>query len=223
MTAFFSHILDNSLLYQMRKVHFFFPLNLKNRLLKPCKNETPVKGDELAREFYLYRISLCHLFQVNGKSYPQAKLLLGQMGALHPANRLAAYITGRLRPSVLDLSTLSTVISKVASNAKVAASRKPRTLLPSTSNSKTAPSGTTTNHPGKNLKAFVPAKRPIGKLYYTHVLERPMTWCWAVDTVMEVVKIREIKNLTLFLLLMFILLEFFFYFLVTLLMIYSTR
>lgn len=146
----------------MEKVNFFFPLNLKNRLLKPCKNETPVKGDELAREFYLYRISLCHLFQVNGKSYPQAKLLLGQMGALHPANRLAAYITGRLRPSVLDLSTLSTVISKVASNAKVAASRKPRTLLPSTSNSKTASSsGTTTNRPGKNLKAFVPAKRPI--------------------------------------------------------------
>ncbi|XP_058397284.1 MAX gene-associated protein isoform X7 [Diceros bicornis minor] len=100
--------------------------------------------------------------KVNGKSYPQAKLLLGQMGALHPANRLAAYITGRLRPSVLDLSTLSTVISKVASNAKVAASRKPRTLLPSTSNSKTASSsGTTTNRPGKHLKAFVPAKRPI--------------------------------------------------------------
>ncbi|XP_064230943.1 MAX gene-associated protein isoform X5 [Aotus nancymaae] len=102
------------------------------------------------------------LIQVNGKSYPQAKLLLGQMGALHPANRLAAYITGRLRPSVLDLSTLSTVISKVASNAKVAASRKPRTLLPSTSNSKMASSsGTPTNRPGKNLKAFVPAKRPI--------------------------------------------------------------
>ncbi|XP_027631607.1 MAX gene-associated protein isoform X5 [Tupaia chinensis] len=102
------------------------------------------------------------LIQVNGKSYPQAKLLLGQMGALHPANRLAAYITGRLRPSVLDLSTLSTVISKVASNAKVAASRKPRTLLPSTSNSKMASSsGATTNRTGKNLKAFVPAKRPI--------------------------------------------------------------
>ncbi|XP_059117158.1 MAX gene-associated protein isoform X1 [Peromyscus eremicus] len=101
------------------------------------------------------------LIQVNGKSYPQAKLLLGQMGALHPANRLAAYITGRLRPSVLDLSTLSTVISKVASNAKVAASRKPRTLLPSTSNSKMASSGPATNRSGKNQKAFVPAKRPI--------------------------------------------------------------
>ncbi|XP_069861787.1 MAX gene-associated protein [Dipodomys merriami] len=101
------------------------------------------------------------LIQVNGKNYPQAKLLLGQMGALHPANRLAAYITGRLRPSVLDLSTLSTVISKVASNAKVAVSRKPRTLLPSTSNSKMASSGTTAHRSGKNPKAFVPAKRPI--------------------------------------------------------------
>ncbi|XP_016067807.1 PREDICTED: MAX gene-associated protein isoform X7 [Miniopterus natalensis] len=51
---------------------------------------------------------------------------------------------------------------KVASNAKVAASRKPHTLLPSASNSKMASSsGTTTNRPGKNLKAFVPAKRPI--------------------------------------------------------------
>lgn len=34
--------------------------------------------------------------QVNGKSYNQARLLLGNMGSLHPANRLAAYVTGRL-------------------------------------------------------------------------------------------------------------------------------
>ncbi|XP_018415557.1 PREDICTED: MAX gene-associated protein [Nanorana parkeri] len=44
------------------------------------------------------------LIQVNGKKFPQAKLLLGQMGALHPANRIAAYITHRLRPSLLYLS-----------------------------------------------------------------------------------------------------------------------
>ncbi|XP_068197812.1 MAX gene-associated protein [Antennarius striatus] len=36
------------------------------------------------------------LIQVNGKSYNHAKLLLGSMGSLHPANRLAAYVTGRL-------------------------------------------------------------------------------------------------------------------------------
>ncbi|XP_035000418.2 MAX gene-associated protein isoform X1 [Hippoglossus stenolepis] len=38
----------------------------------------------------------CALVQVNGKSYNQARLLLGSMGSLHPANRLAAYVTGRL-------------------------------------------------------------------------------------------------------------------------------
>ncbi|XP_053301535.1 MAX gene-associated protein [Pleuronectes platessa] len=38
----------------------------------------------------------CALVQVNGKSYNQARLLLGGMGSLHPANRLAAYVTGRL-------------------------------------------------------------------------------------------------------------------------------
>ncbi|XP_054618404.1 uncharacterized protein magl isoform X2 [Dunckerocampus dactyliophorus] len=40
------------------------------------------------------------LIVVNGKSYNQARLLLGSMGSLHPANRLAAYVTGRLQPSV---------------------------------------------------------------------------------------------------------------------------
>lgn len=73
---------------------------------------------------------------------------------LSPAGKLVAY---KRKPS----SSTSGLI-QVASNAKVAASRKPRTLLPSTSNSKaTSSSGTTTNRPGKNLKAFVPAKRPI--------------------------------------------------------------
>uniref|UniRef100_A0A8C1M4L9 T-box domain-containing protein n=1 Tax=Cyprinus carpio TaxID=7962 RepID=A0A8C1M4L9_CYPCA len=36
--------------------------------------------------------------KVNGKTYGQAKLILGRMGALHPANRLAAYVTGRIKP-----------------------------------------------------------------------------------------------------------------------------
>uniref|UniRef100_A0A8I3QAK3 MAX gene-associated protein n=1 Tax=Canis lupus familiaris TaxID=9615 RepID=A0A8I3QAK3_CANLF len=73
---------------------------------------------------------------------------------LSPAGKLVAY---KRKPS----SSTSGLI-QVASNAKVAASRKPRTLLPSTSNCKMASSsGATTNRPGKNLKAFVPAKRPI--------------------------------------------------------------
>ncbi|XP_074541561.1 uncharacterized protein mgab isoform X2 [Halichoeres trimaculatus] len=46
------------------------------------------------------------LIQVNGKSYNQARLLLGNMGALHPANRLAAYVTGRLRaPARVSVSS----------------------------------------------------------------------------------------------------------------------
>ncbi|KAK3542258.1 hypothetical protein QTP86_021449 [Hemibagrus guttatus] len=35
------------------------------------------------------------LIKVNGKSYAKAKLLLGQLGALHPVNRFAAFVTGR--------------------------------------------------------------------------------------------------------------------------------
>nr|XP_023414452.1 MAX gene-associated protein isoform X4 [Loxodonta africana] len=73
---------------------------------------------------------------------------------LSPAGKLVAY---KRKPS----SSTSGLI-QVASNANVAASRKPRTLLPSTSNSKTtSSSSTTSNRPGKNPKAFVPAKRPI--------------------------------------------------------------
>ncbi|KAM9147954.1 MAX gene-associated protein isoform 4-T5 [Pangshura tecta] len=102
------------------------------------------------------------LIQVNGKSYPQAKLLLGLMGALHPANRLAAYITGRLRPTVLDLSTLSTVISKVASNAKAAVSGTPSVQVPTTSKPQTTSSISTTSTPTvTTLKAHVPAQRKI--------------------------------------------------------------
>ncbi|XP_061609594.1 uncharacterized protein magl isoform X2 [Phyllopteryx taeniolatus] len=40
----------------------------------------------------------CELIQVNGKTYNHVNLLLGSMGSLHPANRLAAYATGRLQP-----------------------------------------------------------------------------------------------------------------------------
>nr|XP_015803623.2 MAX gene-associated protein isoform X2 [Nothobranchius furzeri] len=36
------------------------------------------------------------LIQVNGKHYSFARLLLGHMGSLHPANRVAAHVTGRL-------------------------------------------------------------------------------------------------------------------------------
>ncbi|XP_042543809.1 MAX gene-associated protein isoform X3 [Dipodomys spectabilis] len=72
---------------------------------------------------------------------------------LSPAGKLVAYKR--------KASSSTSGLIQVASNAKVAVSRKPRTLLPSTSNSKMASSGTTAHRSGKNPKAFVPAKRPI--------------------------------------------------------------
>lgn len=47
-----------------------------------------------------------HVVQVNGKLYPLAKVQLGSMGALHPANRLAAYLTGRVGSSRKQQGTL---------------------------------------------------------------------------------------------------------------------
>lgn len=110
------------------------------------------------------------LIQVNGKSYPQAKLLLGQMGALHPANRLAAYITGRLRPTVLDLSTLSTVISKVSSNSKTS------TPLTTVTTSVTKPTVTfsSSSNTGSNTTAltFTGARPSSGGVYTQFVLNK---------------------------------------------------
>ncbi|XP_065109757.1 MAX dimerization protein MGA a isoform X2 [Paramisgurnus dabryanus] len=74
---------------------------------------------------------------VNGKVYPQAKLELGKMGALHPANRLAAYITGRLCPvSQSGSSVVPTAPTKntstTASITSVAAVTSVTSTTPST-------------------------------------------------------------------------------------------
>ncbi|XP_054827941.1 MAX gene-associated protein-like isoform X2 [Eublepharis macularius] len=102
------------------------------------------------------------LIQVNGKNYPQAKLLLGQIGALHPANRLAAYITGRLQPTVLDISTLSTVTSKVTSNPKVAGSEPQSVEVATSKTAKTQVfTRTTSSAPVARRNICAPAQRPI--------------------------------------------------------------
>ncbi|XP_074091251.1 MAX gene-associated protein isoform X2 [Macrotis lagotis] len=72
---------------------------------------------------------------------------------LSPAGKLVAY---KQKPS----SRTSGLI-EVASNAKVAASRIPRTQVPSPSTSQTMSSSTTTASTMTTLKAFVPAQRPI--------------------------------------------------------------
>ncbi|XP_056867467.1 MAX dimerization protein MGA a isoform X5 [Takifugu flavidus] len=53
-----------------------------------------------------------HAIKVNGKLYPMAKVQLGKMGALHPANRLAAYLTGRVGSSNKRPPSLSSVLSQ---------------------------------------------------------------------------------------------------------------
>ncbi|XP_072539494.1 uncharacterized protein mgab [Salminus brasiliensis] len=76
------------------------------------------------------------LIKVNGKMYNQAKLLLGQMGALNSANRVAAFVTGRLHSRLQDQlkvvadvrkhPVVPIVKPKVANASKPALSTSPR-------------------------------------------------------------------------------------------------
>ncbi|XP_040267665.1 MAX gene-associated protein-like isoform X3 [Bufo bufo] len=82
-------------------------------------------------------VNQAHLVEVNGKNHPQAKLLLGQMGALHPANRLAAYVTRRLQPSLSHLSKVNEVSAKMATkspSSDVITEDKSKDSLPSQQN-----------------------------------------------------------------------------------------
>uniref|UniRef100_A0AAZ3QLI9 T-box domain-containing protein n=1 Tax=Oncorhynchus tshawytscha TaxID=74940 RepID=A0AAZ3QLI9_ONCTS len=60
---------------------------------------------------------------VNGMSYPHAKIQLGMMGAMHPANRLAAYLTGK-QPAQLAATPTTMVTTSVPSTIPVAAGPK---------------------------------------------------------------------------------------------------
>ncbi|XP_037837560.1 uncharacterized protein magl isoform X2 [Kryptolebias marmoratus] len=59
------------------------------------------------------------LIEVNGKHYNYARLVLGNMGSLHPANRLAAHVTGRL-PASGGLSQTASQNQGSAGNANAA-------------------------------------------------------------------------------------------------------
>ncbi|XP_066533267.1 MAX gene-associated protein isoform X2 [Hoplias malabaricus] len=72
------------------------------------------------------------LIKVNGKTYNQAKLLLGQMGALNPANRFAAFITGRLQSKPQDHAECeSSAVHQVTSISKMtpSGSSKPISVM----------------------------------------------------------------------------------------------
>ncbi|XP_077096335.1 uncharacterized protein mgab isoform X2 [Siphateles boraxobius] len=89
--------------------------------LKKCVNVSVDAGETRAQRFPLLSrvVPAGHLkaerktslrsgrIKVNGKAYAQAKLMLGRVGALHPANRLAAYLTGRIRPVPLNTRSQS--------------------------------------------------------------------------------------------------------------------
>ncbi|XP_042599182.1 MAX dimerization protein MGA a isoform X2 [Cyprinus carpio] len=97
---------------------------------------------------------------VNGKTYPQAKLELGKMGALHPANRLAAYITGRICPvsqSGPNVVTTSTVTKASITSVPVS--------TVSTATTVTSTSAST----AKPLKSVV-TKPPVGKVFTQFVV-----------------------------------------------------
>ncbi|XP_077586947.1 MAX dimerization protein MGA a isoform X2 [Stigmatopora nigra] len=55
--------------------------------------------------------------QVNGKRYPVAKIQLGEVGSLHPANRLAAYLTGRVAATKKKQAPLTALEPQRASSS----------------------------------------------------------------------------------------------------------
>ncbi|XP_071400068.1 MAX dimerization protein MGA a [Centroberyx affinis] len=83
-----------------------------------------------------------HLVQVNGKLYPLAKIQLGEMGALHPANRLAAYLTGRVGAARQQRGP-----TLASSSSSSSPSKPPQSQIPGPS-SRTAASGPAAAPPG---------------------------------------------------------------------------
>ncbi|XP_052443013.1 MAX gene-associated protein isoform X2 [Carassius gibelio] len=69
--------------------------------------------------------------KVNGKAYAQAKLILGRMGALHPANRLAAYVTGRIKPLSQNMGRWISKTLQVRTLSETRGSRSPPAIGPS--------------------------------------------------------------------------------------------
>lgn len=91
--------------------------------------------------------------QVNNKFYNHARVLLGGIGSLHPANRLAAYITGRLRApggTALSAAQKPDPIKKV--NAPEAPPEEgARTAVPPTTVARTTEPKTAVQPPGKTV------------------------------------------------------------------------
>ncbi|XP_017538692.1 MAX gene-associated protein isoform X2 [Pygocentrus nattereri] len=101
------------------------------------------------------------LIRVNGKMYNQAKLLLGQMGALHPANRFAAFVTGRLWPKPPDQPK---VLADVPKPCLVQAPAEPNTVPKVINISQTTPPPSSRPLPAIAPKTKAVSKRTRSKL-----------------------------------------------------------
>ncbi|XP_073667471.1 MAX gene-associated protein isoform X2 [Paramisgurnus dabryanus] len=91
--------------------------------------------------------------QVNGKTYSQAKLFLGQMGSLHPTNRLAAYVTGRMKQ-----------MCQSRSQSRLISAAQPHD---SASNSSSTPNSITSRKPrlvSNIIPIFIPSPKPAGSV-----------------------------------------------------------
>uniref|UniRef100_A0A673J2V3 MAX gene-associated protein-like n=1 Tax=Sinocyclocheilus rhinocerous TaxID=307959 RepID=A0A673J2V3_9TELE len=136
---------------------------------------------------------------VNGKTYPQAKLELGKMGALHPANRLAAYITGRIcpvsqsgpNPSDSTGSASFPTVSKVQAPAITILTKSPSVsgLTPTTTVS--SPGSTT---PGKKTVYITVMSHSTGLTSSGPRFTKPVTQTRPLQTPGQKVLLQVVKT-----------------------------
>ncbi|XP_052009843.1 MAX gene-associated protein-like isoform X2 [Xyrauchen texanus] len=160
------------------KVNISQPVEKKKEDEKVAQNKAelkkPVEKNEVKGLPFLSRCSPAGLLKaetkapdapgqimVNGKPYPQAKLELGQMGALHPANRLAAYITGRICP----FSQSGSKIVTTATTTNTSTTSVPVTSVATA----TTVTGTLSSTTTSSIEPVV-TKPPVGKIFTQFVV-----------------------------------------------------
>uniref|UniRef100_A0A671MHA9 MAX gene-associated protein-like n=1 Tax=Sinocyclocheilus anshuiensis TaxID=1608454 RepID=A0A671MHA9_9TELE len=132
---------------------------------------------------------------VNGKTYPQAKLELGKMGALHPANRLAAYITGRIcpvsKPSVSTGSASFPTVSKVQAPAITILNKSPSGSGLTSATTVSSPGSTT---PGKKKVYITVMSRSTGLTSSSPRFTKPVTQTRPPQTQNQKVLLQVVKT-----------------------------
>ncbi|XP_072221389.1 MAX dimerization protein MGA a isoform X4 [Leuresthes tenuis] len=101
-----------------------------------------------------------HMIQVNGKLYPLAKIQLGRMGALHPANRLAAYLTGRVGSNRQREASPPSLLS--SGKPAQSSERTPQTTSSASSVLSSFTAATTPVSPEPSVTPLIPTTSPTG-------------------------------------------------------------